>query len=99
MPQFTIGAFFTVGTGDNVSLWSLSSDMSGMKRGSTLHFDYFEAWDSLVKDMWVSNCIGKKLNCSGGNLGNAKALRGASQPKYGWAITNRLVSMAPRAAP
>jgi hypothetical protein len=84
MPVFTIGAFYTVLPGDDVSLWSLSSDMAGMKRGSTLHFDYFEAWDSNVKAMWVQNCIGKKLNCSAGNLGNGKALKGASQPAYGW---------------
>jgi hypothetical protein len=99
MPQFTIGAFFTVGAGDDASLWSLSSDMPGMPKGSTLHFDYFEAWDTLVKDMWVSNCVGKKLNCSGGALGNGKALRGASQPKYGWNISSRLVPISPRAAP
>ena len=60
----------------------------GLKRGATLHFDYFEAWDAGVKSMWMNGCIGKKLNCSAGNLGNGKALRGASQPTYGWTNPN-----------
>ena len=100
LPQFTISAFFTVGTGDDPSMWRLSSDAMypSAPRGSTLHFDYFEAWDTLVKDMWVANCVDKKLNCSAGNLGNGKTLRGASQPKYGWVNPTRLVPMAPRLA-
>jgi hypothetical protein len=86
LPQFTISAFYTVRSGDDVSKWSLSSDSMypNLPRGGTLHFDYFEAWDSGVKSMWMANCIGKKLNCSAGNLGNGKALKGASQPSYGW---------------
>jgi hypothetical protein len=90
VPQFTISAFYTIRTGDDLSLWSLSSDAMypNLPRGATLHFDYFEAWDVGVKDMWVQNCIGRKLNCSGGDLGNGKQLRGASQPKYGWSNPN-----------
>jgi len=100
VPQFTISSFYTIGSGDDVGLWSLSSDamFPNLPKGSTVHFDYFEAWDVLVKDMWVDNCIGKKLNCSGGDLGNGKQLKGASQPKYGWSNPTRLVSIAPRAA-
>ena len=59
-----------------------------LPKGTTLHFDYFEAWDSGVKAMWMANCIGKKLNCSGGDLGNGKQLKGASQPAYGWKNPN-----------
>jgi len=99
-PQFTISAFYSIKTGDNVGVWTLSSDSmyGNLPRGSTLHFDYFEAWDTLVKDMWVDNCIGKKLNCSGGDLGNGKQLIGASQPKYGWSNPTHLVGVGPRAA-
>jgi hypothetical protein len=99
-PQFTISSFYTVGSGDDLSLWSLSSDSMypNLPKGSTVHFDYFEAWDTLVKDMWVDNCIDRKLNCSGGDLGNGKQLRGASQPKYGWSNPSRLVPVAARAA-
>ena len=99
IPQFTIGAFYSIGSGDDVSLWKLSSDMPGMYRGQSVHFDYLEAWDTLVKDMWEDNCIGKKLNCSGGDLGNGKQLVGADHPKYGWTNPNRLVAIAARAAP
>ena len=93
LPQFTIAAFYSIKTGDDLSLWTLSSDQMypNLPRGGTLHFDYFEAWDTSVKDMWVQNCIGKKLNCSGGDLGNGKQLRGASQPTYGWTNPNSRV--------
>ena len=101
LPKFTITSFYTVGSGDDLNLWSLSSDAMypNLPRGTTVHFDYFEAWDTLVKDMWVDNCVGRKLNCSGGDLGNGKQLRGASQPEYGWSNPTRLVPVAARAAP
>jgi len=93
LPQFTLGVFYRVGEGDDVSLWELSSDHMYPKlpKGATLHADYFEAWDNDVKAMWIDNCIGKKLNCSGGDLGNGEQLKGAAKPKYGWHNPNRLV--------
>ena len=101
VPQFTISSFYTIGSGDDVGLWSLSSDAMypSLAKGSTIHFDYFEAWDVLVKDMWVNSCIGKLLNCSGGDLGNGKQLKGAAQPKYGWSVPTRLVPIGARATP
>ena len=93
LPQFTLGVFYRVGEGDEVNLWELSSDhmYPKMPKGSTLHADYFEAWDNSVKAMWIENCIGKKLNCSGGDLGNGQQLKGAAKPKYGWVNPDRLV--------
>lgn len=93
LPQFTLGVFYRVGEGDDVRLWELSSDhmYPNLPKGATLHADYFEAWDNDVKAMWIDNCIGKKLNCSGGDLGNGEQLKGAAKPKYGWKNPNRLV--------
>jgi hypothetical protein len=70
MPQFTITSFYTIQAGDDLSLWSLSSDAMypNLPKGSTLHFDYFEAWDSLVKDMWVDACLNGYRNSNAGNL-------------------------------
>lgn len=84
LPQFTISVFYSIRTGDDVGLWSLSSDhmFPTQPRGGTLHLDYFEAWDDGVKGMWQANCVGKKLNCSGGDLGNGKQLKGAAKPVY-----------------
>jgi hypothetical protein len=93
MPQFTISSFYRIGPGDDLDLWSLSSDhmFPRLPKGTTAHFDYFEAWDVAVKDMWVDHCIGRKLNCSGGDLGNGRQLKGAAKPKYGWTNPHRLV--------
>jgi hypothetical protein len=44
--------------------------------GSCIHGDYFENWDPTVKAMWFDNCIRKRLNCSGGDLGNGQQLKG-----------------------
>ncbi len=88
IPTFTMGAWYSVGAGDNTSLWQLSSDhmAPGQPKGHTFHADFFMAWDPTVHDMWWQNCINKLLNCSAGQLGNGKALVGAAQPTYGWKI-------------
>jgi hypothetical protein len=93
MPQFTISTFYHIREGDDLNLWSLSSDAMYPKlpKGSTSHFDYFEGWDETVKDMWIDHCIGRMLNCSGGDLGNGQQLKGAAKPKYGWTNPERLV--------
>jgi hypothetical protein len=93
MPKFTLSIFYRVGEGDDIGLWQLSSDHMYPNRphGATLHADYFEAWDNSVKDIWLDNCIGRKLNCSGGDLGNGQQLKGAAKPKYGWINPDRLV--------
>lgn len=93
IPGFMLANWFTVGP-KGVGLWRLSSDhmLPGAKPGETFHADWFGAWDSIILAMWIDNCIDKKLNCSGGDLGNGKQIRGAAQPKYGWGVNpNRLV--------
>ena len=80
IPTFTMGAWYTVAAGDNGALWELSSDhmAPGQPKGHTFHADFFMAWDPSVHDMWWQNCINKLLNCSGGQLGNGKELKGAA---------------------
>ena len=96
IPQFTLGVHYSVVAGDNLTLWHLSSDEMHpeLPKGSTFHADYFEAWDEGVKRMWQDNCINKKLNCSGGDLGNGQQLKGASQPAYGWKNPRRLIPIS-----
>ncbi|WP_294198401.1 DUF1996 domain-containing protein [uncultured Sphingomonas sp.] len=87
IPGFTLAAWYT--TDDDLdtsgkwdggtSSWHLASDempgMPTMRPGSTLHADWFGAWDDSVMKMWTDNCINKLLNCSGGDLGNGKQLK------------------------
>jgi hypothetical protein len=68
---FTVDADFIAGR------WGLDSDFQMEKmlgkriqRGSTWHMDYREAWSPLVKGIWHTNCINRKLSCAGGDLGN-----------------------------
>lgn len=63
--------------------------------GWSLHADMFIAWDARVKRMMHDNCIDKRLDCSGGNLGNGLELKGAQQPSYGWGNPNRLETTPP----
>lgn len=64
----------------------LSSDLMDKTRppGWTGHGDYMEAWHKPTKLMWEGpdGCVGGSKNCSGGNMGNGKMLRGAAQPIY-----------------
>lgn len=97
IPEFTQGVWYTVGSGEDPSQWQLSSDhmAPGKPHGYTFHSDWFGAWDNTVMSMWWNNCISKLLNCSGGDLGNGKQLKGAAQPIYNgvpsWKHPQRLV--------
>ena len=53
----------------------LMAGMAPKRPGTTMHADWFGAWDDDVMKMWNGNCIDKLLNCSGGDLGNGKQLR------------------------
>lgn len=79
IPQFTIGAAYTMQAGDNLKAWYLSSDrmpgMSAMAGGTTFHADWFGAWDDETLNAWETNCIDKLLNCSDGVLGNGQIMK------------------------
>jgi hypothetical protein len=94
LPTFTLQAWYTVAAGDDLRLWHFSSDEMHpeLAHGLTGHADWFGAWDNKVTAMWTdAGCIGKMLNCSGGDLGNGKQLKGAAKPKEGWKANPRLV--------
>ena len=99
IPHFTIGAWFTTDatldrSGDesvNANTWYLASDrMTGMAPavpGTTLHSDWFGAWDDATQELWQANCIDKMLSCSGGDLGNGQQMR----TDAGYAFGNKTV--------
>ncbi len=89
IPTFTMGVWYTVDA--NLGTWRLSSDemMPNLAPGSTFHADWFGAWDNGVQDMWVDNCINKKLSCSGGDLGNGKQMKMFNS--FTWNASPRLV--------
>ena len=95
IPQFTIGAWFTTDdtldrSGNeavDVDTWYLSSDrmpnMAWTVPGTTLHSDWFGAWEDSIMDKWTANCIDKLLSCSGGDLGNGEQLKMLAGYNYG----------------
>lgn len=89
IPAFTLGAWFT--SDANTANWRFSSDemMPNLPRGTTFHADFFMAWDPATHQMWEDNCLDKKLNCSGGDLGNGKSLKQFAG--FTWNATPRLV--------
>ena len=94
IPHFQLGVWYAVdadldrsGSWDGTKpTWSLVSDtMAGTapkRPGTTMHADWFGAWDDTVMQMWTDNCINKLLSCSGGDLGNGKQLRGAAGEQW-----------------
>lgn len=91
IPGFTLQAWYTIAAGDDLKLWSLSSDAMHpeLPHGSTFHADFFMAWDPTVHDMWESNCIDKMLNCSAGVLGNGWMMK--QFDGFSWYANPRLV--------
>jgi hypothetical protein len=87
IPHFTIGVWYTtdetLDRSGNVSpdanTWYLSSDrMPGMPNaipGTTMHADWFGAWEDSIMDIWMANCIEKMLSCNGGDLGNGQQMQ------------------------
>jgi hypothetical protein len=61
-----------------------------MTPGTSLHADWFGAWDDDVMDTWTNHCINRLLNCSGGDLGNGWQLK--NFPGFSWDASPRLVN-------
>ena len=97
IPTFHLAIAYTVAPGDDLSLWTLSSDMlaPSQPHGYTLHGDYKEAWDNTVKERWTKGCIDGFVSCTGGDLGDGMQIIGAQQPAYGWTNPNHLVPIPP----
>jgi hypothetical protein len=91
IPGFTLQAWWSIGEGDDVKLWSLSSDdmRPDLPKGSTFHADWFGAWDNTIMGMWMDHCINKLLNCSAGDLGNGKMMKQFAG--FSWTANPRLV--------
>jgi hypothetical protein len=86
VPTFTLSAWYTTDASLDMTgkpSWHLSSDemVDGMTMtpGTTMHADWFGAWDDRIMAVWMANCINKMLNCSGGDLGNGMQLRQTGQ--------------------
>lgn len=108
IPTFTYAVFYTILPTDTGDIHFSSDEMDNTKpRGWSFHVDYGPAaWDPTVLQMWTNGCINSFLNCSGGDLGNGKQLKGAAQPIYLingvwkglWRNPQRLVPVPPKAA-
>lgn len=74
--RFTTDANFVAGK------WRFSSDamVPNAPAGTTLHFDYFEAWSPAVKVTWQASCIDRHATCSSGDLGNGTRIKAAESP-------------------
>jgi hypothetical protein len=71
--DFQLSSAYKIMPGDDIRLWSLSSDaMVGKDAGASFHADFFMAWDPEAHAMWEGpdGCIERMLNCSGGDMGN-----------------------------
>lgn len=75
IPSFKMTVWYTVDA--NLQKWHFASDEArpGVAAGTTFHAGWFGGWDNQVMSTWVQNCINKRLNCSGGDLGNGKQMK------------------------
>ena len=84
IPTFTLGSFYAVNEGDDLSLWRFSSDemAPGAPAGTTFHADFFSAWHRPTLLRWTAGCINNHENCSGGDLGDGSQLNNGGTPLY-----------------
>ena len=94
IPSLQIQYHYTVDANFQAGKWHLASDemMPGAVAGSTLHFDYWEAWSPTVKATWQKTCINGHLTCAGGDLGNGTAIKSGNFPP-GVLPTHQLVPL------
>jgi hypothetical protein len=76
MPELT--EFVHIDNAHNSDQWYLSSDM-GAPNGSTFHADWFGAWDPVIQDRWIDNCLKGMKSASNGNLCDGEQLKPAPQ--------------------
>ena len=78
IPQFTMRIWFTVD--DNLPTWKLSTAHMAPDEdvGSMMHADFDMAWSPVMHRRFHDGCINRKLNCSGGDLGDGGMLKGAT---------------------
>ncbi|NUR46161.1 MAG: DUF1996 domain-containing protein [Sphingomonas sp.] len=105
IPHFSMVSWYTIDDTLDLSgvwplapgqtTWSLASDnMAGLppaRPGTTLHADWFGAWDNQMMATWVDNCIDRKLSCNSGDLGNGKAMK--MFKGFSWNANPRLVDL------
>lgn len=94
IPAFHFIIWYQVGKGLEGAYFSSDRmpGMPAMPAGSTVHADWFGAWDDATLKRWLAGCIDRFLNCSGGDLGDGMQIKGAARPSYG------LVNPRPRVA-
>ena len=86
IPQITEEGFYTIDA--TAADWKLSSDIAmGMAGGSTLHADWFGAWEDSILARWTNNCIDKLLSCSGGDLGDGFQIKTTNGYNYKQQLT------------
>lgn len=86
VPEVAISAFFLVDSNFVAGRWELASDLAMRQMlggtvvaGSTLHADYWEAWNPTIKALWQNGCIDGAKSCSTGNVGDGRMIRGMQQ--------------------
>jgi hypothetical protein len=72
IPILTYSYGYEVRAGDDPTLWRLSSD-GDAPAGSTLHGDYFEAWEPRLRELWQRNVMDGNLDANGANLGDGRS--------------------------
>jgi hypothetical protein len=68
--------------------------MAASEPGTTMHADWFGAWEDSILALWTANCIDKLLSCTGGDLGNGTQLTLLKGYDYG--TTTVLVDAPPK---
>lgn len=77
LPEITEIFYYTPRSGEDSSRWYLSSD-NGARSGTTLHADWFGAWDNAVMERWMNGCLRGMRNGNNGDLCDGQALSGSS---------------------
>jgi hypothetical protein len=95
--SFTVAASYASPGPAALANWYLSTDrVPGQPQypaGTAVTSGWFGAWDDSIVAIWWKNCIEKRLNCAGGQLGDGRTM--VQPPTFKWAANPQLIDPPP----
>jgi hypothetical protein len=98
IPGFSVQILVKLDASFAAGKWRLASDEQMVEEtdyGTTLHLDYWEAWDTTIRTRWYDNCLTEHRSCNRGELGDTTQMKNAGSgndvsPGHTYAPRNRV---------
>lgn len=74
IPVITLNVLYLVRTANEAQNWRLSSDNTALPPGYSIHADWFDGWNSDVRNTWIENCVRPSKDCNAYLIGDGRIM-------------------------